>query len=527
MERVLATARLFLGCAAVFAAYMDPADGGHPRLTYALLALFLIYSGAISLLVRMRRDVTPGFSVTVHTIDVLWPAAISWLTEGPNSPFFLLFFFALMAAAFRWGFLETVLTSALGICFLLLEGLAFRYGMPGPLPGGQFATSQLIIRATYLLIAGLLLGYLAEKGKQLRAENALITRIMGKARIQSGLLGTMREVMGMVMGVFGARQALVAVLEAGTGRLFLWDVRPIRGTEDATAHFSECEYAHRDRYLFESPAKSMYMAMRKRIGRGPQFRVSALDQEGRRLRQAVSIPGEFFAAHPCNSMMALSFDFGGDWSGRLFLLDAQAGSDRELELRVAQNIALQVGPAIYSVYLLGRLRSRAGAMERARVARELHDGAIQSLIGLEMELEVLRQQAAPASAHMASELARLQKLLKGEVLNLRELMQQMKTLVLILREALVNIRKHSGAQNVLVRFESGNGCWKLGVDDDGRGFSFSGHLSDSELKSGRKGPTMIKERVRSIGGQLTIDSNPGHGARLEITVPHKAHAAHG
>ena len=68
----------------------------------------------------------------------------------------------------------------------------------------------------------------------------------------------------------------------------------------------------------------------------------------------------------------------------------------EEELRFLQEFAEQVGPAVYNVYLVRRLRERAGALERGRFARELHDGAIQSLIGVEMQLDVLRRQSGDA-----------------------------------------------------------------------------------------------------------------------------------
>ena len=71
--------------------------------------------------------------------------------------------------------------------------------------------------------------------------------------------------------------------------------------------------------------------------------------------------------------------------------------DREEELRFFQELVRQVGPAVYNVYLLRRLRLRAGALERARFARELHDGAVQSLIAVEMQVDVLRRQSAKDS----------------------------------------------------------------------------------------------------------------------------------
>ncbi len=208
---------------------------------------------------------------------------------------------------------------------------------------------------------------------------------------------------------------------------------------------------------------------------------------------------------------------------------------------------------------------KAKAMDRALVARELHDGAIQSLIGMEVQVDVLRRSATDTPA-MAEELSRIQAMLRREVLNLRELMRQMKPLDLdprqlldflaeavdkfrreagisasfvsdlreislsprlcaeiarIAQEALVNVRKHSGASNVILRLSLDRDEGRLVVDDDGRGFDFSGRLSQEELDAARKGPVIIKERVRSIGGSLAIESAPGRGARLEITFPNE------
>ena len=216
---------------------------------------------------------------------------------------------------------------------------------------------------------------------------------------------------------------------------------------------------------------------------------------------------------------------------------------------------------------LWRPQTNAIALERARLARELHDGVIQSLVGIEMQLEVIRREAAQGAASVASDLERIQVLLREEVLSLRELMQEMRPvdvtpddlldhmasmverfgrdtgisvrfeadrqevslpppicreLTMILREALVNVRKHSGARHVLVRLILEDRRWKLVIDEDGRGFAFTGRYSQAELDSTRRGPIVIKERVRAIGGELTIESAPGH-ARLEIAVPEAAH----
>ena len=57
------------------------------------------------------------------------------------------------------------------------------------------------------------------------------------------------------------------------------------------------------------------------------------------------------------------------------------------------------------------------------------------------------------------------------------------------------------------------------MDDNGEGFSFAGSFTGDELDRLRLGPISIKERTRSVGGVLTIESTPAHGARLMVEVP--------
>jgi two-component system, NarL family, nitrate/nitrite response regulator NarL len=76
---------------------------------------------------------------------------------------------------------------------------------------------------------------------------------------------------------------------------------------------------------------------------------------------------------------------------------------------------------------------------------------------------------------------------------------------------------------VVVRVGATDRAWTFEVDDDGRGFEFAGRRSQSDLDAERKGPVIIKERIRSIGGHLAVESHPGRGARLEISLPRPPH----
>ena len=95
----------------------------------------------------------------------------------------------------------------------------------------------------------------------------------------------------------------------------------------------------------------------------------------------------------------------------------------------------QVQPAIYNLYLLHRLRSRSAATERARIGRELHDGIIQSVLGVQIQLHALSVPAATTSRALASELNRLGTILRDEVVGLRDLIQRMKPIDVDARSA--------------------------------------------------------------------------------------------
>jgi len=72
---------------------------------------------------------------------------------------------------------------------------------------------------------------------------------------------------------------------------------------------------------------------------------------------------------------------------------------------------------------------------------------------------------------------------------------------------------------VVVSLEQAGKAVELAVDDDGAGFPFSGTFSLDELDLLRLGPASIRRRVRSLGGELTIESRPGHGAGIKIRIP--------
>jgi signal transduction histidine kinase len=575
---------VFLAVSALVAILIDPGEIRYSVWASGLFAFYIAQGVVIMLLLRRRRESTASFRWLVHGGDVVWPALISVFAASQSSPFFLFLVFVLAAAAYRWGLWETVGTAAASVLLLWIESLAFHLGfftwagrlfLHHNLPSLQvapadFEPQRLFMRSIYLLVMGLLLGYLAEQQKQLRAEKAVIARVLGKARVEAGLSGTLQEIVGEFISMYGARQALIASREANSHRVFVGEMR-LNSKASSAFRWLDPLPSDRETYLYGFPAETYYASASSRRGAGTLSLVG-LDRTGAKVLNLPPASLEGLAKqHEFQSLVVVSFSFGREWWGRIFLLDLSLTGDVEEELRFLQELVQQVGPAVYNVYLLRRLRLRAGALERARFARELHDGAVQSLISMEMQVDVLRR-TTDKSVSITDELGRIQGLLREEVLKLRELMQQMKSLDVdsrrllgfladtverfqretgisarfhsdldevdmpqqvcrelarIVQEGLVNVRKHSRARQVLVRLGAKNQHWTLVMEDDGCGFSFAGRLSHLELDTLGRGPLVIKERVRLIDGELAIESIPGQGSRLEINVPQKREAAYG
>jgi signal transduction histidine kinase len=382
--------------------------------------------------------------------------------------------------------------------------------------------------------------------------------------VEAGLTGTLQQIFGEAVSMYGAARLLVASQEAHSHRLFLGQMSRTNG---APSEFLWLDAKPRDAkiYLDDFPGDVCYATHD-----GERWSVMALERDGNPAPPSTEALERLKDTQSFRSLITAAFLFGEDWRGRVFLFDPTNQDEKQEELRFLLDLVRQVGPAVYNVYLLHRLRRRAGAAERARVARELHDGAVQSLIAVEMQVDVLRRQTA-ADGPIGGELGRIQGLLREEVLKLRELMQQMKSidvdaprllgvlhdvverfqretgisarfvteleqvdmpqrvcreLLRIVQEGLVNVRKHSRARHALVRLSTSGDRWRLSLEDDGKGFPFSGRLSLPELDQAGKGPTIIKERVRLLAGELTVESNPGQGARLEVTVPQGGDVPH-
>src|SRR5262249_32131154 len=83
----------------------------------------------------------------------------------------------------------------------------------------DYEPKRLFMRSVYLIVMGLLLGYLAEQQKKLRAERDEASKMLGMVSIEAGLAGTLAQIVGEMLRLYRASEALVASREGGTQRI--------------------------------------------------------------------------------------------------------------------------------------------------------------------------------------------------------------------------------------------------------------------------------------------------------------------
>jgi signal transduction histidine kinase len=199
--------------------------------------------------------------------------------------------------------------------------------------------------------------------------------------------------------------------------------------------------------------------------------------------------------------------------------------------------------------------------ERQRIAADFHDGPLQSFIGFQMRLELIKKLLLRNKGEAMEELEQLQQLARGQVTELRTFVRNMRPvdvdgslnatlrrvvqqfqkdtgipasfvsaefldpepevsleILQMVREALYNVQKHASATRVGVTIERTENALEILIEDNGHGFPFSGRYSLEELDLLRLGPSSIKRRVRTLGAEMMLDSKPGQGVGLKIRL---------
>jgi signal transduction histidine kinase len=225
-------------------------------------------------------------------------------------------------------------------------------------------------------------------------------------------------------------------------------------------------------------------------------------------------------------------------------------------------VAHEVGNSLSQLQLADRMRQLAVHEDRIRVSRDLHDGVLQGLTGVRLELKSIADAAGPASERLLT----LEQVLAFEQRELRLFIDDLRpaprvlsqssaiatrlqemcarlssewripvtvrvvpqdvllptnveqAIRLMVHEGVSNALKHSHPSRVAVDVDAEDAHVRVRIVDDGLGFSFRGRLEHDELEGSTAIPVTLRDRVSALDGRMSVDSH-ATGSCVEFVLP--------
>lgn len=548
-ERLIAAGRVVLAVSSLFAIWLDPSEPAkYAGIAYSVLIAYVIYAAVVASLVWGAEALQNRWQVVSHSFDLLFFSLFIYFTEGTASPFTAYFVFALVCATLRWQWRGTLWTAVVSLTTFLGLGIYFSGFLRDP----SFDLHGFIIRGVYLTVIAVLLAYLGAHEQQTRHEMSLLA---GWPQVfQDDLELLTRELLGYASQILAVPRVLLAWTEQEepwlrlallTGGTCEWVWAQVRSRPLVAERLSDRGFICAD-------------------ARAARPRVRWRSSTGLETWQGQPIDPEFADRYAIRSVVSLPLR-GQTVEGRLFFLDKPRSTTDDLLLgEIAAGLLVS---RLDHFYLMRELQRGAAIDERMRLARDLHDGVLQSFTGVALRLAAVQRLLAHDPHAAMAALEEAQRLMAAEQRDLRffihdlepstdtgweadgvvrrltdlavrierewEVHVELRILELpraaavnlgreiyhIAREAVVNAVRHGHASAVRVEIgRAGASGLAISVTDNGRGFPFEGDYSAEDLTRLNIGPRTLRERVQGLQGGLMLHSNAS-GARVDVVLP--------
>jgi two-component system sensor histidine kinase DegS len=239
---------------------------------------------------------------------------------------------------------------------------------------------------------------------------------------------------------------------------------------------------------------------------------------------------------------------------------SQPAGPKHIQVQATQTISSPLEDALDSKQVIGQV-IQAQEDERLRVSRQIHDGPAQTMTNLVLRAEICERLLDMDPARAKSELSGLKSVVNATLQETRRFIFDLRPMILddlgleptlrryvqqftgkhkvevgvtingmhgrlpgdievacfrIVQEALQNVAQHAHAKHAQVTIDVNGEVVAVTVEDDGAGFvGDEARMSDPK----RKGLATMRQRVGMYGGQMTIDTAPGKGTRINATLP--------
>jgi signal transduction histidine kinase len=509
-----------------------------------ILAAYTIFGLNVVLLPTVGR-VRTGWQLPVHLVDIGVISVLMYYLEEISSTFFILYVFVLLSATVRWNWRGALLTTAL---LLALQAILFVS------IGG---VSQFLIQYTFLLVIG---GMFAFFGASRERSGE---RLMELAAWPSPGAHTFTDTDGGDQWLNVSLTHIATVLQVPRV-LVLWEIE-------------------QEPYLFTALfVDGKFLQDRKSADAfgdlvAPELGTTTFSSENVKSDAFMTLEQTKLYVHPIiDAVLQTHFEIssvctapfsGKICKGRVFILDR---SDwREDDLTLTEVVASRIGIELEHYALSIRLQETAANQERIRLARDLHDGILQSLTAAGLQLKTI---ASRSEGQFQQTIENVRKLILAEQQRIRtfvdtgqrlipeqpfalaiEMQREMEAiqrqwgceiqlsitpkeakipavlgrqLYLILAEASANAVQHGQASHIDVVIERTPHRVRLRITDNGHGLKgITETYHQAELATRGIGPQSLCKRIAELNGLLTLSSSPG-GVELRIDLPCNSEAAY-
>jgi signal transduction histidine kinase len=269
----------------------------------------------------------------------------------------------------------------------------------------------------------------------------------------------------------------------------------------------------------------------------------------------------FCAAHPSmTSLLGVPIQIGQQLFGTFYLCDRLDNQPFDIQDEwILETLAGYAAVAIASSQLNEQQNDLALLVDRERIGMELHDGIIQSLYGIGMHLDLMRLSGGASEAELGTTIASLNDVIediRSYIMNLHgsaskgknvrvsllDILSRLYTpenlqitleapettppftpavfesICQMANEAISNAIRHAKATRITIRAEQIKNEFIIVVEDDGHGFDVT-KLTHAEGLGLRN----LQQRAALFSGHVNVQSAAGHGTRLTITMPIRAH----
>ncbi len=560
-ERIIALCRVLLAMGTLAVVVVDPKQPSfHPVAGYFVLGSYLAFSIVLFALVRGEHVRRERIGYLSTAADIVWVSVITVFTERGPSPFFLLHVFVISSVSVRWGLAAAVpVTITLALGYPLMIFLASRLTENEEI---VFHRAHLF-RPLYLLAAGYLIGYLGEHERRSKRKLSFMLDLVAPVRRSHSPGRAITRLARRALQFFDAGRGGLVLRDPESGRWFTWDITRRAGKLRVGLRITE----HDPCVLPFANDTEGFLANDLRPGRRTALCYDA--RSGTIVRRAISgdLPPLVAGAH---ALLVAPVLIQSELRGHAIVMRQSGRKFTRDDLEFLLVLVGQAAANLETVRLQAKAEELAVLEERARIARDLHDGFIQALAGIDLRVEaaklllqrdparvpkaledlqtavdsgyrevrhyltVLRQASRQASDlgstldRLAAEFAIRERLKVHMARPQSDVGLPASTayeLTQIVREALHNAVRHGRATQAIVKLGARRSHVYLVIRDNGRGFpNGNGSVDADGFLKPAAAPWSIRERTAALGGSLRVWSTPGRGAEVSLLIPVAARA---